>query len=180
MALLAEELVEEWLRRQGFFTIRGARLKVHEIDLLAIGLEEGQLVRRHIEVQASPRPMKYITGLAREFRQTTGRSANSAVKRDDDTLEQSVHEWIEKKFNLQDKRDLMQRLAPGDWTRELVVYNVKHSQELELIRGHGITIWTLEQVVAEMSNPKRKPILGQAAGSDLLDLVALGRDGFSG
>jgi hypothetical protein len=52
---------------------------------------------------------------------------------------------------------------------EHVVYNVKHSQELELIHGHGITIWTLEQVVDEMSNPKRKPILGQAAGGDLLD-----------
>jgi len=25
MALLAEELVEEWLNRQGFFTIRGLR-----------------------------------------------------------------------------------------------------------------------------------------------------------
>jgi hypothetical protein len=80
-----------------------------------------------------------------------------------------VREWIEKKFNLQDKRDLMQRLAPGDWAREL-----------ELIRGHGITIWTPEQVVAEMSNPKRKPVLGQAAGGDLLDLVALGRVGPSG
>ena len=36
MALLAEELVKEWLRRQGYFTIRGIRLGIHEIDLLAI------------------------------------------------------------------------------------------------------------------------------------------------
>ena len=33
MALLAEELVEEWLNRQGYFTIRGIKFGVHEIDL---------------------------------------------------------------------------------------------------------------------------------------------------
>lgn len=32
MALLAEELVQEWLNRAGFFTIRGVRLGVHEMD----------------------------------------------------------------------------------------------------------------------------------------------------
>jgi hypothetical protein len=36
MALLAEELVEEWLNRAGYFTIRGVKLGVHEIDLLAV------------------------------------------------------------------------------------------------------------------------------------------------
>lgn len=39
MALLAEELVEEWLNRNGFFTIRGIKLGVQEIDLLAIGFK---------------------------------------------------------------------------------------------------------------------------------------------
>ena len=33
MALLAEELVEEWLNRHGYFTIRGVKLGVHEMDL---------------------------------------------------------------------------------------------------------------------------------------------------
>jgi len=36
MALLAESLVDEWLNRQGFFTIRGVKHGVGEIDLLAI------------------------------------------------------------------------------------------------------------------------------------------------
>jgi len=34
--LLAESLVDEWLNRQGFFTIRGVKHGVGEIDLLAI------------------------------------------------------------------------------------------------------------------------------------------------
>ena len=57
MALLAEELVEEWLNRQGFFTIRGLKLGVHEMDLLAIRPRpDGSLECRHVEVQASMRP----------------------------------------------------------------------------------------------------------------------------
>ena len=36
MALLAEEVVEEWLNRKGYFTIRGAKVGVPEMDLLAV------------------------------------------------------------------------------------------------------------------------------------------------
>jgi hypothetical protein len=38
VALLAEDLVEEWLNRQGFFTIRGVKEGVDEMDLLATRL----------------------------------------------------------------------------------------------------------------------------------------------
>ena len=36
MALLAESLVEEWLNREGYFTIRGVKHGVGEMDLLAV------------------------------------------------------------------------------------------------------------------------------------------------
>jgi hypothetical protein len=36
MALLDEQLVEEWLNRQNFFTMRGIKSGNDEIDLLAI------------------------------------------------------------------------------------------------------------------------------------------------
>ena len=36
MPLLAEEVVQEWLNRQGFFTIRGIKAGNSEIDLLAV------------------------------------------------------------------------------------------------------------------------------------------------
>ena len=62
MALLAEEIVEEWLNRQGYVTIRGIKMGVHEIDLLAVKwLENGKVECRHIEVQASMRPVSYIS-----------------------------------------------------------------------------------------------------------------------
>jgi hypothetical protein len=39
VALLAESLVEEWLNRMGFFTVRGIRRGVGEIDLLGVRQE---------------------------------------------------------------------------------------------------------------------------------------------
>ncbi len=52
--LLGEEVVEEWLNRNGYFTIRGIRVRVDEIDILAIRpLPDGKHECRHIEVQLS-------------------------------------------------------------------------------------------------------------------------------
>ena len=59
MALLAESLVEEWLNRQGFFTIRGVRAGVDELDLLAVRPSKNSngLEARHVEVQMSVNPI---------------------------------------------------------------------------------------------------------------------------
>lgn len=68
MALLAEELVEEWLNRKGYFTIRGVKLGVHEIDLLAIRPSDAGLECRHLEVQASVRPLATSLASRKMFR----------------------------------------------------------------------------------------------------------------
>ncbi len=65
MALLAEELVEEWLNRAGFFTIRGVKIGVHEMDLLAIRPTQDGLECRHVEVQASVNPPIYLFRLTK-------------------------------------------------------------------------------------------------------------------
>ncbi len=58
MAILAESLVEEWLNREGFFTIRGVKHGIEEIDVLAIRHEpEAPVIGWHVEVQASFRPL---------------------------------------------------------------------------------------------------------------------------
>ena len=60
MALIAEELVQERLNCQGYFTIRGARLRNHELDLLAVKvMGDGLLDCRHIEVNVSVNPIGY-------------------------------------------------------------------------------------------------------------------------
>src|SRR2546427_6444377 len=113
MALLDEELVEEWLNRQGYFTIRGVKLGVHEIDLLAIRPAGVKLECRQIEVQASVRPVSYITKVPRAVQRQTGRAPGSAKTRGDDELRQGIREWVAKKFDQPDKQRLLRKLAPG-------------------------------------------------------------------
>lgn len=52
MALLAETVVEEWLMRNGYFTIRGLKIGIHEMDILAIKNVEGGWKNIHVEVQS--------------------------------------------------------------------------------------------------------------------------------
>jgi hypothetical protein len=168
MALLAEEMVEEWLNRQGYFTIRGIKMGVQEIDLLAVQWQmDGTAKCRHVEVQASMRPVSYISRVPKE-EQKAGRAANSA-KRSDEELIQGVAEWVEKKFRRSDKKALMAKLWNGEWSSELVVNVVKSEQELKLIADHGIKIHSLSDIVSSLA--KERFVIGSAAGGDIVDLI---------
>ena len=173
MALLAEELVEEWLNRNGFFTIRGIKLGVHEIDLLAIGFKDNNTICRHIEVQASVRPVSYICALPKEIQKATGRSSHNAKERSLIEISKGVEEWIEKKYLLPEKEKLRQKLFCGNWRFELVVHQVKYENELKSVEQHGILIHRLDDIVTELSSSKT--IIPGASGSDLLDLILLGK-----
>lgn len=179
MALLAEEIVEEWLNCQGYFTIRGVKLGVHEMDLLAVRFSsDGGLECRHLEVQASMRPVSYITQVPKTQQRELGRPSNSAKKRTDDDLRQGVREWIAKKFDAPKKVALRQRLVPvgSEWSREVVFHNVMDEREVALIREAGIQVVRLRQIVAEMRQAVRsdRMIIGGAAGGHLMDLIGMG------
>jgi hypothetical protein len=172
MALLAEEIVEEWLNRQGYFTIRGVKLGVHEIDLLAVRSTATGLECRQIEVQASVRPVSYITRVSKEVQKETGRAAGSAKLREEQELRQGVREWIHKKYDHPRKKQVREQLAPGrPWTRELVVHRLKYEVERAMIAGAGVTVWDLSDVVAELK--RGHALLQGAAGAHLVELVEL-------
>lgn len=171
MALLAEEIVGEWLNRQGYFTIRGVKIGVHEMDLLAIRFKEGGLECRHIEVQASVRPVSYVTRVPRAIQKETGRAAGSARLREEQELRQGVHEWVQKKYDHPVKHRVRTLLAPGPWSRELVVHQIKHEVELAMIAEAGITVRRLSEIVAELESGQT--LLQGAAGAYLVELVAL-------
>lgn len=171
MALLAEEIVEEWLNRQGYFTIRGIKLGVNEIDLLAVKPQpNGMPECRHIEVQASMRPVSYISRVPKEL-QKTGRAANSAVRSEAEMVN-GVVEWVHKKFCSDKKKALMQSLWQGAWSSELVLNAVKSPQEVELIRSHGIKVIWLKNIVSSLANGQF--LVGSAAGADFVDLIHMG------
>jgi len=82
----------------GYFTIRGVKIGVHEMDLLAIRFTATGLDCRHIEVQASVRPVSYLTRVPKAIQKETGRAAGSARLREEQELRQRVHEWVRKKI----------------------------------------------------------------------------------
>ena len=171
MALLAEEIVEEWLNRQGYFTIRGIKLGVHEIDLLAVKSQaKGSVECRHIEVQASMRPVSFISKVPKKL-QKAGRAANSASRSEAELVE-GVAEWIETKFHRPQKKALMQSLWSGVWSSELVLNVVKSQREVQLIQGHGIKVTQLNEIVASLA--KDRGLVSSAAGADFIDLIHMG------
>lgn len=174
MTLLAEEIVEEWLNRNGYFTIRGIKLGVQEIDLLAIGVHGSTIEARQVEVQASVRPISYLCPLPKEAQKTKGLKPMSMKQRTTEELADGVKEWVNKKYFHEAKRRLRNTLFPGEWKYELVVHRVKFQEELKLIEEHGIKIHQLDGIIESLS-ASQTTIQG-AAGSDLLELVMLGHD----
>ncbi len=169
MALLAEEIVEEWLNRKGYFTIRGIKLGVDEIDIIALKKQGDAWECRHIEVTASINPVSYISKVPKAIRKATGRAAHSA-KRSNEELKDGVKEFIQKKFYDKRKINMLQKLFPQAWSRELVAHEVKHPEELELIAKSGIKIIRLRTILKEINENNVVPA---AAGNDFINLINL-------
>lgn len=171
MALVAEEVVEEWLNQQGFFTIRGIKLGVNEMDILAILHCEGGVERRHYEVQASINPVSYISAVPKAIQRAEGRAPNSAKTRTADELEAGVDEWIKKKFRDPKKEALRQELSAGVWTHHFVLNKVKHQEELEVFERSHVEIIYLKDILAELKSGGKFT----ASGKDLIDLMLMDR-----
>lgn len=169
MSLLAEEVVEEWLNRQGYFTIRGIRLGNDEIDILAIKLKP-RLECRHIEVQVAINPNAYISKVTKTIQKKYGIGPNSAKKRNKTELKQCVKEWIDKKFNQSKKDQLKQSLCSGEWSSELVIHSFKHRDEINLLKAK-VKIHFLRDIVDEMLS--KHTLIKAATGNDLVDLICL-------
>lgn len=177
MALLAEELVEEWLNRAGFFTIRGVKIGVHEMDLLAIRPTPTGVECRHIEVQASVNPVSYLFRLTKADQKATGRGPTSSGKRTEAEISRGADEWVHKKFGHPQKVKLLASLAPGPWSQEVVLHRLRHPEEIHQLEARGITVHQLADVVTDLSRPG--PKVARASGGDFLDLVFLGSNGQS-
>jgi hypothetical protein len=164
MALLAEEIVEEWLNRDGWFTIRGIKMGNDEIDILAIKPTANGIQSRHLEVQASFNPVSYLTPVPK-----AKRGQGRAKHRPDEELQNSVSEWVRKKYDHPKKVEQRKVLFDGKWTREFVVHNVKYPEELDLIRKAGITVHELRDVIASFK--RDDTVVSKAAGADFVELV---------
>jgi hypothetical protein len=173
MALLAEALVEEWLNRRRFFTIRGVRQGVDEIDLLAVCYREAQQPEAwHVESQVSFRPIGYITPLAGELARELGKKSTSVFRRTDQQLEQCVAAWVRKKFHAKRKVTARESLWPGaEWQFVVVHGTVKYPAELDVIAAQGVTLLPLSTILQELCTAGSSLFTG-TAGGDLAELIA--------
>ena len=171
MALIAEEVVEEWLNQQGYFTIRGIKLGVHEMDILAVKIQGTNVDLRHYEVQASVNPVSYISSVPKAIQKSEGRHANSAKARTSEEIAEGVKEWIEKKFLHPKKQNLRQWLAAGEWSFHFVVNEVAHEEELEEFKKSQVTVDRLRDVLEDLKDTASRKYT--ASGKDLIDLMLM-------
>jgi hypothetical protein len=172
MSLLAETLVEEWLNRSGYFTIRGARIGVNETDLLAVRRGPAGVEARHIEAQVSTNAIGYISPLTSEQARELGKKKTSVWTRPREVLEVSVAAWVEKKFLSPGKVDARSKSWPGlEWALELVHGVVRHPEELDLIRAQGIRTLSFHEVLSSLCN--EVPFAHKAGvGTDIAEMIA--------
>lgn len=173
MALLAESLVEEWLNRDGFFTIRGVKHGVGEMDLLAVRPEPGgKIIGWHVEVQASFRPIGYIGRRTEKMMAESGGSASSARKRTIEEVEACAREWVEKKFRGRDKMRLRERLWPGvEWSFHLVHAVLRDETELQVFTAAGVTCHPFHELLSRLCERSERTFSG-SAGGDLAEIVS--------
>ena len=153
MALLDEQLVEEWLNRQNFFTMRGIKCGVDEIDLLAIRPASEGFECWHLEVQISYRPVGHIGG------------DTSARKRTPDELQAGVAQWVEKKFTSPRKVKRRNEVLHGaNWRNFLVHAVLKDEAELPLMQQLGVELIPYRQVLHDLCKDSKNKSSSAASG----------------
>jgi hypothetical protein len=173
MALLAESLVEEWLNRSGFFTIRGIKHGVGELDLLGIRHEaETTVTGWHVEVQASFRPVGYIARLTSDMARELNKPRTAAINRTPEQIESCARDWVRSKFCAEDKVQVRERLWPGvTWSYHLVHAVVRERQELKVFQQEGVTCHSFDDLLADLSRRPDHAFSG-SAGGDLAEIVS--------
>ncbi len=169
MALLGESLVEEWLNRGGFFTIRGVKHGVDEMDLLAIKPQDDRrVIGWHVEVQISFRPIGFIGKLGKD----SGSTPSSARKRTPEEIETCARRWVEAKFRAPDKKRVRDRLWPGvTWAFHFVHAVVRDPRELEIFANEGVILHPFHEILSTLARRKVHSFSG-SAGGDLAEIVS--------
>ena len=173
MAALAESLVDEWLNRQGFLTVRGVKQGVDEIDLLGVRpIDGGGLEAWHVEVQASFRPINYFSPLtAQALRDGVAGHPNAAVRRTPELIRACAKEWTERKFKSPKKTAMRSAAWPNlAWTHVFVHGIVLDLFEVQCVADCGVTIVPLYKVLAALRHRDAHRIRG-VAGTDLSEII---------
>jgi Holliday junction resolvase-like predicted endonuclease len=158
MSLLDEQLVEEWLNRQGFFTMRGIKCGGGEIDLLAIRELPDGMERWHVEVQISFNPIGYIGG------------DQSAKLRTPGEVRAGVEQWVDKKFTRAIKSERRLAILPeSEWQYVLVHGISKYPVELEIMNELGVRTIPYIEVLSFLLERGTKE--SSSVASNIIDII---------
>ncbi|MBT2667315.1 hypothetical protein J7J00_17690 [Bacillus sp. ISL-4] len=174
MALQAETLVEEWFNRNGYFTIRGIKDKIDEIDILAIkNLGQYGWDCVHCEVQVSIRPVAYISKLTSQLVIELGvKTSTSAKLRTEPHIETCAKQWVSKKFLAPKKQQLREQLNPNSSWRYLFVHgNVKDPKELAYIASEGVELKSFRQILSDLCTKQTQLDFAGSSAGDLVEII---------
>lgn len=158
MALLDEQIVEEWLNSEGYFTIRGLKHGVNEIDLLAIKTANEELECLHVEAQISFNPVGYACG------------NSSARRRTDEELRDGVNAYYSKKFTHANKVQKRNEVMPNaDWQYVFVHAVVREPRELEYLRELGVRVIPYRSILNDLL--ANNAHTSSSVASDILKIV---------
>jgi hypothetical protein len=176
VALQAETLVEEWLNKNGYFTMRDIKEKLNEIGFLAVRQSsEGQWEYVHCEVQVSVRPVAYISKLTKQQMEKLGvKSKTSAKLRNSESLKDSVKAWVEIKYTSEKKKKMRDSIINADqWEYWFVHGKVKDKNELEQISGEGVKLIAIKDVLQQLTENQTEHSFAAASAGDLVELINL-------
>ena len=158
MAMLDEQLVEEWLNRQNFFTMRGIKQGVDEIDLLGVRSSPSGHEFWHVEVQISYRPIGYIGG------------DSSARKRSSIEIKEGIQAWVEKKVTSEKKVTRRNVIVPdASWRYVLVHGVVRDATELDYMKDLGVSLIPYKQVLLDLQQETKSQ--SSSAASSIIDML---------
>ncbi len=168
MALLAESLVEEWLNRRAFFTIRGVKHGHGEMDLIAVHHGPAAIQGWHVEVTVAFRPIGYIA----PARLGLTRKRDYVRRRTPKQVQACARAYVEAKFRAPGKAQLRERLWPGlTWSFHLIHGALRHAGELKAFAREGVTCHPFHELLSGLSRRDPGSFSG-SAGGDLAEIVA--------
>ena len=153
MARAAETIVEEWLNRRGYFTIRSLKEGRTECDLLAFSPKDSDAV--HVEVNVSINPIGWIGK-----KNLAGEKLPGGKDRTDEQVEGGIKNYVDKKYRSAKAIELRERLWPnhGNWRFTYVHGKLNYPErELPCLEKEGIEVRSVIKLLEELKSDNSLP-----------------------
>lgn len=144
MSDLIADVVGEWLCLKGYFIIRGLKVGLNEVDVLAIKPRDGKITEAaHYEISIGVNPVGYL-------------GEPSARRQTEAEVRGSVARFVVKKYTNANTVKLIERLVGKKCARYFVTGNRKHEMEIIALREHGIKVIPVTQVLTELRDLRHR------------------------